>query len=111
MTPELDTSDLLLREYWDVRYISGPLIFLAQGARFPTGAMLQLTAANGEQRMGQVLEASTSHAIVQVLQGTHGLDVQGTSVALEQAVARIGVSEAMIGRYFDGTGQIGRAHV
>jgi len=99
------TPDLLLREYWDVQYISGPLVFLQHGGRFPTGAILELVSAQGERRMGQILEASTTHAVVQVLQGTHGLDVQGTSVSLRDAAARIGVSKALIGRRFDGTGQ------
>ena len=97
--------DLLLREYWDVSYISGPLVFLRHGNRFPTGAILELVSGSGERRMGQVLEASTSHAVVQVLQGTHGLDVRSTSVSLQEEAARIGVSEALIGRRFDGTGR------
>ncbi len=94
----------LRAEYWDLTYISGPLVFLKNGGRFPSGAILEMTMANGETRQGQVLEASTSHAVVQVLQGTQGVDVKGTSVSLKQDVATIGVSTALLGRRFNGTG-------
>ena len=94
----------LRAEYWDLTYISGPLVFLKNGGRFPSGAILELTMANGEIRQGQVLEASTSHAVVQVLQGTQGVDVKGTSVSLKQEAATIGVSTALLGRRFNGTG-------
>lgn len=96
--------DLLQREYWDLTHVSGPLVFLGNGDRFPTGAILDLALESGEVRQGQVLEASTTHAVVQVLQDTHGVDIKGTAVSLKQEAARIGVSKHVIGRSFNGIG-------
>ncbi|GMW01754.1 MAG: V-type ATP synthase beta chain [Candidatus Hydrogenedentota bacterium] len=98
------SQDLLQKEFWDVTYISGPLIFLGSGGRFPTGSILNLQLENGETRQGQVLETSKTHAVVQVLQGTQGLDVKGVSVSLADESARIALSKDLIGRRFNGTG-------
>lgn len=98
------TNDLLKRDYWDLNYISGPLVFLRNGDRFPTGAILDLTMESGEVRQGQVLEATTTHAVVQVLQGTVGIDVKGTSVSLKNEAATVACSPEVIGRRFNGTG-------
>ena len=97
-------SSLLQKEYWDLNYITGPLVFLEHGDRFPTGAILDLTMENGEVRQAQVLEATSTHAVVQVLQGTQGLDIKGTAVSLKNEGARIACSPDVIGRRFNGTG-------
>ena len=98
------TEDVLHKEYWDLTYVSGPLIFLKNGDRFPTGAILNVHMPTGEQRQGQVLEATSDHAVVQMLQGTVGLDVEGTSVSLRDSAAKIACTEDVIGRRFNGTG-------
>jgi V/A-type H+-transporting ATPase subunit B len=87
-----ENSDLLQKDYWDLNYISGPLVFLGEGGRFPTGAILDLDMGNGEIRQGQVLEASEDRAVVQVLQGTVGLDIKSVSVSLKDEGARVAVS-------------------
>ncbi|MCP4639810.1 MAG: V-type ATP synthase subunit B [bacterium] len=102
---EATTGSLLHREYWDVGYVSGPLVFLRHGGRFPTGAILDVKLASGEMRRGQVLESTSTHAVVQVLQGTHGIDAKDTSVSLRSDVARLGVSKDLIGRRFNGVGE------
>jgi V/A-type H+-transporting ATPase subunit B len=101
---ETAENDMLQKEYWDLEYISGPLVFLRNGDRFPTGAILDLTMDNGQIRQGQVLEATTAHAVVQILQGTQGVDIKGTAVSLKNEGARIACSTDVIGRSFSGTG-------
>lgn len=91
-------------DYKDISYVTGPLIFLKNGGRFPSGAILEITLASGEVRQGQVLEAGTSHAVVQVLEGTQGIDIKGASVSLREEAATIGVSTSLLGRRFNGTG-------
>ena len=98
------SGDLLQKEYWDLSYISGPLVFLENGDRFPTGSILDLTLDSGEVRQGQVLEATTTHAVVQILQGTQGIDIKGTAVSLKNEGARVACSPDVIGRSFNGTG-------
>lgn len=103
-TKKTNGEDMLHKEYWDLTYVSGPLVFLKNGERFPTGAILDVHLANGETRQGQILEATKTHAVLQILQGTRGIDVKGTSVSLVADVARIACSPDCIGRRFNGVG-------
>lgn len=98
-------NPLVKKEFWDVSAISGPLVFLKVGERFPVGAVLEVHLPSGERRLGQILETSRSHAVMQVLEGSHGLDVQGVSVSLKDQAARIAVGPHIIGRRFDGLGR------
>jgi V/A-type H+-transporting ATPase subunit B len=102
---EHTTGDMLHKEYWNLTYVSGPLVFLENARQFPTGAILDVKLTNGEVRQGQVLEATEENAIVQLLQGTVGIDVKGTSVSLKDSAAKVACSEEVIGRRFDGTGR------
>ncbi|NOZ19812.1 MAG: V-type ATP synthase subunit B [Planctomycetes bacterium] len=97
--------DLITKEYKNIQYISGPLIFVEGGYRFCCGAILEILLPDGEIRTGQVLQTSTERAIVQVFEHTTGLDVADTAVRLKDDVATLGVSEEMIGRTFDGAGR------
>ncbi len=99
------SGDLLQRQYWDLKYISGPLLFLGDGGRFATGSIVDVIQENGDVRQGQVLEATKTHAVVQVLQGTQGLDIKNTSVSLKDDAARVSCSIDVIGRRFNGTGE------
>ena len=102
---EHTNGDMLHKEYWNLSYVSGPLVFLENARQFPTGAILDVKLTNGQIRQGQVLESTEEHAIVQLLQGTVGIDVKGTSVSLKDTAARVACSEEVIGRRFDGTGR------
>lgn len=95
----------LTKEYKGLRFVSGPLIFIEGGRRFKSGTMLEIILPSGEQRAGQVLEVSDSHAVVQVLESTAGIDVVKTRVRLAESEAKIAVSEELIGRVLDGRGR------
>jgi len=99
-----ESTEQLHKEYWDMTYVSGPLVFLQNGERFPTGAILNVHMENGEQRQGQILEATKTHAVLQILQGTRGIDIKGTSVSLRDSAAKIACTPDVIGRRFNGTG-------
>lgn len=56
-------------------------------------------------RKGQVLEISGRKAVVQVFEGTDGVDNTHTSCNFSGDVLRMPVSEEMLGRSFDGSGR------
>ncbi len=101
---ENSNEETLQKEYWDMTYVSGPLVFLENGERFPTGAILNVHMESGEQRQGQILEATKTHAVLQILQGTRGVDIKGTSVSLKDSAAKVACTPDVIGRRFNGTG-------
>ena len=89
-------------EYDSVEYVSGPLLFVEGGDRFPAGSLVEITDKKGGVRLGQTLEVSRDKAVIQVLEGTSGLGTTGTTVRLESDIIKANVSRDMIGRVFDG---------
>ncbi|WP_293915187.1 V-type ATP synthase subunit B [Deinococcus sp.] len=96
---------LLQKEYNDVSYISGPLLFVKAASDLAYNAIVNIKDGNGRVRGGQVIEVSDEHAVIQIFEDTRGLDLATASVTLVEDVARLGVSKDMIGRRFDGLGR------
>ncbi|KGO71482.1 ATPase, V1 complex, subunit B [Penicillium italicum] len=85
--------------------INGPLVVL-DNVKFPRyNEIVSLTLPDGTERSGQVLEARGNRAIVQVFEGTSGVDVKRTKVEFAGHSLKLGVSEDMLGRVFDGSGR------
>ncbi|KAK2810545.1 Vacuolar ATP synthase subunit B [Emmonsiellopsis sp. PD_5] len=84
--------------------INGPLVFL-DNVKFPRyNEIVSLTLPDGTERSGQVLEARGNRAIVQVFEGTTGIDAKKTKVEFSGHSLKLGVSEDMLGRVFNGSG-------
>lgn len=64
-----------------------------------------MTLPDGSVRGGQVLEVSGKKAIVQVFEGTSGVDTSATRVSFSGQAMKLGVSEDMQGRIFNGSGK------
>ena len=64
--------------YKTVTGVNGPLVIL-DDVKFPKYAeIVKLTLNDGTQRTGQVLEVSGNKAIIQVFEGTSGIDAKHT---------------------------------
>jgi V-type H+-transporting ATPase subunit B len=59
----------------------------------------------GSVRRGQVLEVDGERAVVQVFEGTSGVDGRNTRLEFTGEVLKTPVSEDMLGRIFNGSGQ------
>jgi len=92
-------------EYRTVREISGPLIFVEQVRGVGYGELARIRTPSGEERRGQVLEVGGGVAVVQIFEGTSGLDVSATSVRFTGETVKLPVSQDMLGRIFDGSGR------
>ena len=90
-------------KYSTVSEIAGPLL-IVEGVREVGYGEIVRIESNGEKRMGQVLEAAEGKAVIQVFEGTRGLDTKNTSVIFTGKPMEIGVSIEMLGRVFDGKG-------
>ncbi|VDM35386.1 unnamed protein product [Hydatigera taeniaeformis] len=74
--------------------------------KFPKYAeIVRITLADGSVRTGQVLEVSGKKAVVQVFEGTSGIDAKNTTCEFTGDVLRTAVSEDMLGRIFNGSGK------
>ena len=91
--------------YKTVVGVNGPLVIL-DNVKFPKFAeIVSLTLPDGTVRSGQVLEVSGSKAVVQVFEGTSGIDAKNTSCEFTADIMRVPVSEDMLGRVFNGSGK------
>lgn len=91
--------------YQTVTGVNGPLVIL-DNVKFPKFAeIVNLTLNDGTIRAGQVLEVSGSRAIVQVFEGTSGIDAKHTTCEFTGDILRLPVSEDMLGRVFNGSGK------
>ena len=97
--------DIKTKEYKTVKEVAGPLLIVegVEGVAF--GEVVRIKTPNGENRLGQVLESSVDVAIIQVFEGTRGIDTAETSVRFTGEIMRIAVSRDMVGRFFDGLGR------
>ncbi|HLN35408.1 MAG TPA: V-type ATP synthase subunit B [Nitrososphaeraceae archaeon] len=85
--------------------IAGPLIFVEGVDNAAYGEMVEIKLADGERRLGQVLDTKQGLAVVQVFGATYGLATSGTSTKFLGETAMISVSDEMLGRTFDGLGK------
>lgn len=91
-------------EYTTVTKVTGPLIIVEGVKDVAFNEVVKIKTATGEERTGQVLEVFTDKAIVQVFEGTKGLDTKKTSARFIGETMKLGVSKEILGRIFDGTG-------
>merc|ERR1711988_1923037 len=91
--------------YQTVKGVSGPLVILENVKKPMFAEICMLTLPGGDRRKGQVLEAHDNKAVVQVFEGTSGIDSKTTSCEFSGDILRIGVAEDMVGRIFNGSGK------
>ena len=87
--------------YKNLSKIAGPLIFIEGVKDAAYGEMVEIKLANGERRLGQVLDTREGLAVVQVFGQTYGLGTDNTSTRFTGETAMISVSDEMLGRTFD----------
>ena len=92
-------------EYCGARNIDGPLVFVDGIRNVAYDELVEVTAPNGELRLGQVLDVTSTSAVVQVFGGTDSLSPAGTRTRFLGSSLRIPVSKDMLGRIFDGLGR------
>lgn len=94
----------MITEYRTITRIAGPLLFVDAVKGVGFGELVRIVTPDGSERRGQVLEITDKMAVVQVFEGTSGLDVEGTAVRFAGETIKLAVSSDMLGRVFDGSG-------
>lgn len=97
--------DIKTKEYKTVREVAGPLLIVEGVEGVAYGEVVRIKTPKGENRLGQVLESSKDTAIIQVFEGTRGIDTSETSIRFTGEIMRLAVSREMLGRFFDGLGR------
>ena len=94
----------MLKEYKSVSEVVGPLMAIegVEGVKFEE--LVDIELQNGEKRRGRVIEINGDQAMVQIFEGSSGINLKETTVRFLGRPLELGVSEDMIGRVFDGLG-------
>jgi V/A-type H+-transporting ATPase subunit B len=92
------------KEYLTVTNIVGPLVIVEKIKDVKYSELVEIETAAGEIRRGTVLDVSAERAVVQVFEGTTGLNVDESRVRFLGRSQTLGVSPEIIGRIFDGSG-------
>ena len=95
----------VIKEYRTVSEVVGPLMLVedVQGVRF--NELVEIRLHNGEFRQGQVLEVQEDKALVQLFEGSVGINLASAKVRFTGKPLHLGVSEDMVGRVFNGMGE------
>ncbi len=92
------------KEYRTIQGIKGPLVFVEKTHAVGYGELVDLKLPDGSERRGQVLDTSDDSVVVQVFEGTDGIDNDKTTVKFLGETIKFGVSKDILGRVFSGAG-------
>ncbi len=93
-----------MKEYKTINRIAGPLVFVEKTEPVGYGEIVTLRLSDGSVKNGQVLDTSDDLVVVQVFEGTSGLDKEASVTFLGQSL-KVNVSEEMLGRILNGAGK------
>jgi len=93
------------REYKTVSEISGPLMIVEGVEGVGYNEVVEIETPSGENKNGQVLEVDRDQAVVQVFEGTTGIDASETKVRFTGSPIKLPVSMDLLGRTFSGRGE------
>ncbi len=92
-----------MKEYKTITQVAGPLVFVEKTEPVGYGELVTITLSDGATRRGQVLDTSMDVVVVQVFEGTRGIDTSST-VRFTGDIIRLNVSYDMLGRILSGSG-------
>ncbi|MBP6881417.1 MAG: V-type ATP synthase subunit B [Candidatus Pacebacteria bacterium] len=95
------------KEYTDISSIAGPLLVVegVEGAKYEE--LVEVTVpGESKPRFGKVLDISQDRAVVQMFDPTSGMTAHGTRARFRGETLKLGVSEDMLGRVFNGAGRV-----
>ena len=92
-------------DYTGIQELRGPLAVVAGVAGVGWDEYVSITLADGTQRHGLVLDVDRDVAVIQVLEGTTGIDPSNTTIRFSGGPLRIPVGTAWLGRTCNGRGE------
>ena len=95
----------MLKEYRTVTEVVGPLMVVEGVSGVKYDELVEVELQTGELRRGKVLEVNGTKAMVQLFEGSSGINLKGTKAKFLGKPLQLGVSEDMLGRVFDGMGR------
>ena len=92
------------KEYKTIKEISGPLVFVEKTEPVSYGELVQVSLPDGTTKRGQVLDTSHDIVVVQIFEGTSGINKESGVKFLGETI-KINLSKDMLGRIMSGAGE------
>jgi len=93
-----------MKEYKTINRVAGPLIFVEKTEPIGYADIVKIALPDGKIKTGQVLDTSDDIVVVQVFEGTSGIDVN-TRVKFLGDTLKLSVTKDMLGRVLSGSGK------
>ena len=93
----------MTKEYRTVTKIAGPLVFVEKTEPVGYGELVSVALSDGTTRRGQVLDTSKDAVVVQIFEGTSGMD-KASGVRFLGETLKLPVSIDILGRILSGSG-------
>ena len=91
------------KEYKTISQIAGPLVFVEKTDPVAYGELVSVKLSDGSMKRGEVLDTSDDIVVVQIYEGTTGID-RDASVRFLGETMKMPVSRDMLGRILTGAG-------
>ncbi|MDD3519942.1 MAG: V-type ATP synthase subunit B [Actinomycetota bacterium] len=95
----------MLKEYRSITNISGPLMIVEEVEGVKYEELVEIKMDDGSSRNGRVLEVNNDKALIQVFEGTTGIDTEKTSVKFTGKGIHMYLSPDILGKIFNGLGR------
>jgi V/A-type H+-transporting ATPase subunit B len=96
---------LSVKEYQTVASIAGPLMIVEMVDQAKYGHIVDIELADGSIRHGQILQVERDKVLIQVFEGTRGVDVDKSTVRFLARPLELALSPDILGRVFSGLGE------
>jgi V/A-type H+-transporting ATPase subunit B len=93
----------MTKEYRTIQKIAGPLVFVEKTEPVGYGELVSIAMPDGTVRRGQVLDTSKQIVVVQIFEGTSGMD-KASGVRFLGETLKLAVSQDILGRILSGSG-------
>ena len=85
--------------------INGPLVYIKTPKYASFEEQVELVLPSGEIRLGNVITLSEDATVIQVYEGTNGMNSKGIKTEFTGKPLKLKLSKEMLGRIFDGAGR------
>ncbi len=95
----------MLKEYRSITNIAGPLLVVEGVENVKYEELVEIRLGDSDLRNGRVLEVEGDKALVQVFEGTRGIDTEKTTVRFLGRGIHMYLSQDILGKVFTGLGK------
>jgi V/A-type H+-transporting ATPase subunit B len=95
----------LKTQYLGLENINGPLVYLKTPKDISYNEQVELILKSGERRIGNVIVLDEDITVIQVYEGTDGINIESVKTELEGTALQLKLSKDCLGRVFNGVGK------